>query len=164
MRRIAARRGAVLAALSLTIGCGAEPAGSRALQGVQGITDLVSATQSGLRDPQRSVIADEAAWTSLWSAIHAGTTPEPARPAVSFTDRVVIVAAFGEQPSGGFQIHIDSVRSGTGGRDVFLTTTRPGPTCMTTQALTQPVHAVSAPVASGSTRFLEAEKTEECSG
>lgn len=159
MRQGIARRALFFIALSLTVSCS-----SRALTAVQGVTELVSASHSGLRDARRSVITDEPGWASLWKAIHADVTPEPPRPSVNLAQQVVIVAALGERPTGGFAIHIDSVRSGSAGREVFVTTTKPAPTCMTTQMLTQPVHAVSAPVIAGSTRFVEAERTEECSG
>jgi len=162
MRRDIARRAISLIAVPLAVACGAEPVASRALTAVQGISDLVSASHSGLREARRFVVSDEPGWASLWSAIHSDVTPEPARPGVNLAEQIVIVAALGERPTGGFAIHIDSVRSGSGGREVFVTTSTPGPTCMTTQALTQPVHAVSAPVVAGPTRFVETETRGKC--
>jgi protease stability complex PrcB-like protein len=147
--------------IPLSIACGAEPAGSPALVSGPGITEVFSASLSGLREPRRAVISEESEWISLWQAIHPDANPPP-RPEVNFGEQIVIVAALGERPTGGFAIRIDSVRSSDTGRQVFVTTTKPGTTCMTTQVLTQPVHIVTAPVAGGSTRFVEAETTKDC--
>lgn len=146
----------------LSVAGGAGPAGSPALTAGPGIIELFSASHSGLPKPQRTVIAEESEWAALWQAIHADASPTPPRPDVNLAQRVVIVAALGECSTGGFAIHIDSVRSTNGEREVFVTTTRPGPTCMTTQVLTQPVHVVAAPIVGGSTRFIEAEIAKGC--
>lgn len=164
MRANLASRIFFLVVPTCALACGPEPAGSHALAAVQGTTELVAASHSGLREARRSVITDEPGWTSLWATIYADVTPAPPRPAVDLARQVVIVVALGQRPTGGYAIHIDSVRSGAGGREVFVTTTAPAPTCMTTQEFTQPVHVVAAPLAAGSTRFLESEKTEECAG
>jgi hypothetical protein len=127
-----------------------------------GITELLSASHSGLREPRRAVIAEESEWAALWQAVHADASPTPPRPDVNLAEHVVIVAALGERPTGGFAIRIDSVRSTNGRREVFVTTTKPAHTCMTTQMLTQPVHVVAAPIVGGPTRFIEAETTKSC--
>jgi hypothetical protein len=96
------------------------------------------------------------------STATAKVSPAPAKPAIDLSHQSIIVAALGERASGGFGIHIDSIRSAGEGRDVFVTTTTPGPSCMTTQTLTQPVHIVAAPVSAVSTRCVETETTKNC--
>jgi hypothetical protein len=46
---------------------------------------------------------------------------------------------------------------------VYVSTYRPGPNCITTQALTQPVHIVAAPGMPGSTNFIERDREYDCS-
>lgn len=143
-------------------GCNGGPAASRSAASAPSLHEVYTSSVSGLVEPQRSVLTDDADWTSLWSTVTANESPAPARPAIDLTQQSVIVAALGQRPTGGFSIHIDSIRGAGGGRDVFVTTTRPGPTCATTQAMTQPVHIVTAPATAGPTRFVEAETTKDC--
>jgi hypothetical protein len=143
-------------------GCTADPAASRSSASAPGLHDIYAASSSGLLQAQRTVITGDADWTALWATVTSNENPPPPRPAVDLTQQSIIVAALGERPTGGFAIHIDSIRSAGEGRDVFVTTTRPGSTCATTQALTQPVHIVTAPAGSGATRFVETETTKDC--
>ncbi|HEY8258650.1 MAG TPA: protease complex subunit PrcB family protein [Gemmatimonadales bacterium] len=156
------RRVALSSVLAWVIACGAEPAASPAIVTGPETTDLYAASHSALRAPQRTVVTEAADWSSAWDAINAGVSPAPPRPAVDLTKQAVIIAALGERPTGGFAIRIDSVRAVEGGRAVYVTTTRPGPSCITTQAMTQPVHLVSVPATAGATRFVEAETIKDC--
>jgi hypothetical protein len=54
----------------------------------------------------------------------------------------VLVVALGQRATGGFDIRVDSVAQFQGGTVVYITTTAPGPACITTQAFTQPAEAV----------------------
>lgn len=144
------------------VACGADPAASPAIVSGPGIAELYAASHSGLRASQRTVISDDTEWSSTWDAINADVNPAPPRPAVDLTKQAVIVVALGERHTGGFAIRVDSVRPVEGGRQVFVTTIKPGASCMTTQAMTQPVHVVTVPATAGSIRFADAETTNDC--
>ncbi len=143
-------------------GCNAHPASSGSSASAPGLHELYSGNSSGLLEAQRSVVTSAADWTSLWATVTAHLSPPPPRPSVDLSQESIIVAALGERSTGGFMIHIDSIRAAADGRDVFVTTSRPGRACATTQALTQPVHVVSGPVSTGPTRFVETETTTVC--
>lgn len=151
----------LLALLCLTA-CGGELTALPVLSLGPEVTEVFSTGYSGIGSSQRLVLTNQNQWAALWAAIHATANPVPSRPNVDLDRHELIAVALGTRPSGGYGIHIDSVRASSGGREVFLTTSRPGPRCVTTQALTQPVHIVGVPAAGGSTRFIERDEEIDC--
>jgi hypothetical protein len=117
---------------------------------------------SQMRQPQRLVIRDNAAWTAAWSSLWTTTGSIPAPPQVDFTREMVVLAALGERSSGGFGITIDSAKSTASGVTVFVTPTSPGPRCMTTAALTQPVDIARLPRVDTAVRFQDVAKVQDC--
>lgn len=94
---------------------------------------------SGIGQPERLVIRDNATWQSVWTSIWSGTTPVPAAPNVDFAKEMVIVAALGSRPTGGYGILVDSAMMTSSRLTVWIGTSSPGPRCVTTQAFTSPV-------------------------
>jgi hypothetical protein len=93
---------------------------------------------SGITTPERLVIRDDNAYAKFWASLGDASS----RPSVDFTHDIVIVAAAGQQPTGGHSIAIDRVTRVGAGLAVEVTETAPRQGCMTTQALTQPVDVV----------------------
>lgn len=120
------------------------------------------AAYSGLTESQRSVIEDEASWEDLWTRIHAVMSPAPALPSVDFSEDVVIVAALGSRPSGGYAIRIDTVQQTGAGIEVLVRQVRPGPGCGVTTAITSPVDLVRVPRVAADADFREVELTHDC--
>jgi hypothetical protein len=99
-----------------------------------------SLTHSGIHSARREVIRDAATWQSAWSEIFAGTSPQPALPAVDFSTRMVLLAAEGDQATGGFAIFIDAAFTTLDGSVIAaVTTASPGPGCLNPQQISQPV-------------------------
>lgn len=117
---------------------------------------------SGLEERQRLVVRDARAWNLLWSRIRESLQPAPAVPSVDFSTEMVIVAAMGTRPSGGFAIEIRGVYELDGDVFVEVREVSPGPGCGTTLALTAPVAAVVVPARSGAVRFSESASLREC--
>lgn len=117
---------------------------------------------SGLRAPQRSVVRDEGAWREAWAAIWSNHSPTPPLPAVDFTREMIIVVALGERRSGGYSILIDSAAVSDGGLVIWVHTISPGPRCVTTGALTQPVDAARLPQLPGRAEFRERAEVSDC--
>jgi hypothetical protein len=92
---------------------------------------------TGIAEPRRMVIRDADGFAQLWSELGAGERPD-----VDFTQNVVVVAASGEQPSGGHGIAIDRVSQADGQLTIQVVETTPGPNCVTTGAATRPVDVV----------------------
>ena len=101
-----------------------------------------SLTTSGIHTPSREVIRDAGAWQAAWNAIFANVSPQPALPAVDFSTQMVLLAAQGDQTSGGFGIFIDGAFTTLDGTVIAaVTTASPGPGCIRTPQVTQPVDA-----------------------
>jgi hypothetical protein len=85
------------------------------------------------------------------------------RPAVDFNRDVVIVAAAGQRPTGGHEIAVTRVTQTQGGLTVEVVERAPGPNCMTTASLTQPVDIVIVPVSGvRSWNFVERKEIRGC--
>jgi hypothetical protein len=118
---------------------------------------------SGYRAPQRAVIGDSAAWQAAWSTLWAGSTSAPPLPAVDFAREVIVLAALGERPTGGYQILVDSATAGEAdGAVVHVRTVSPGARCNVFQALTQPVDVARLPRVRGPVTFRDHALVLEC--
>jgi hypothetical protein len=92
---------------------------------------------SGITAPAREVIKDDSSYARFWSSLRAGE-----RPTVDFSRDVVIAVAAGQRMTGGHSIAVERVTRTGVGLAVEVVETVPGPGCVTTQALTQPVDVV----------------------
>jgi hypothetical protein len=94
-------------------------------------------THTGINERRRLVIRNANAWSAFWSELGVGD-----RPAVDFTRDLVVAVAAGQQSSGGYEVAVDRVTQNNGELIIEVVETSPGPNCMTTSALTQPVDVV----------------------
>jgi hypothetical protein len=123
---------------------------------------LAKQLSSGMTSSERLVVRADVDWLPVWARIHGTQQPAPNVVRPDFGSEMALVAALGEKPSGGFDIVIDSVTRHERGAIVYVTETSPGPNCMTTGALTQPVHAVRAPRTDGLIQWHERSITNSC--
>ena len=115
-------------------------------------------TRTGISEARRLVIRDANTWAEFWSELGVG-----GRPAVDFSRDVVVVVAAGQRPSGGHEIAVDRVSQTDGELAVEVVETTPGPNCMTTSSLTQPVDVVVVPaVAPRTWSFVERKEVRGC--
>jgi PrcB C-terminal len=115
-------------------------------------------SHTGIGEARRLVIRDANAWAAFWSELGAGDRPD-----VDFTQNVVIVAAAGQRRSGGHEIAVDRVNQADGQLTIEVLETTPGPNCLTTGAVTQPVDVVVVPVAAPrGWSFLERKEIRGC--
>ena len=126
-----------------------------------GRSDSSLTYSSNLLTAQRTIVRDEAAWRTTWSSIWR-TTPVPDLPPVDFTREMVVVAALGQRPTGGFSIYIDSATAQESGVQIRIRTVSPGPRCGTTQAITEPVDVARVTRRDGSVTFEEVAETTNC--
>jgi hypothetical protein len=162
-------RGALLAGLcAATIDC-REPTATLADLGTRlsvsrpdSTATLIHETWSGFRTASRLVVTDALSWGVVWHRAYATVTPQPPQPVVNFATEAVIVVSLGERFTGGFDIRADSIVTHDGGIAVYLTTVAPGARCVTTQSLTQPVHAVRVPRPHGPAYFDERPIVRDC--
>ena len=97
---------------------------------------------SGFTTAARAVVSDAGTWAATWDRFLGSLEPKPPVPSVDFGADRVLVVAMGLRFTGGFDIGIDSVVGCQAGTTVYLTARSPGPSCFTTQALTQPAQLV----------------------
>jgi hypothetical protein len=115
-------------------------------------------THTGINEKRRLVIRDANAWAAFWSELGTGD-----RPAVDFTRDLVVAVAAGQQSSGGHEIAVETVSQSNGELRIEVVETSPGPNCMTTSALTQPVDVVVVPgVNARGWSFVERQEVRGC--
>ncbi len=115
-------------------------------------------TRTGIGEARRLVIRDANTWAEFWSELGVGD-----RPAVDFTRNVVVAVATGQRPTGGYEVAIDRVTQTDGELTVEVVERTPGPNCMTTASLTQPVDVVVVPVTDArGWSFMERKEIRGC--
>ena len=115
-------------------------------------------TRTGIGESRRLVIRDANAWAQFWSELGVGEQPN-----VDFTRDVVVAVAAGQRSTGGFEIVVDRITQTDGELSVEVVERTPGPNCMTTASLTQPVDVVVVPVADArSWSFMERKEIRAC--
>lgn len=124
--------------------------------------EVHTAQTSGIADRRRLVIRTRNAWESFWSELTGILVPPPDVPAIDFDQRMLVVATMGLRNTGGYSISIAGIFEGDGAIIVRVLESSPGPTCITTQALTAPATAVSLARSDATVEFQEATNTIDC--
>jgi hypothetical protein len=115
-------------------------------------------TRTGVAESRRLVIRDANAWSQFWSELGVGD-----RPAVDFTQNLVIAVASGQHATGGFEIAVQRVSQSNGELTIEVQETSPGPNCITATALSQPVDIVTVPEVGVQTwSFVERKDVRGC--
>jgi hypothetical protein len=117
---------------------------------------------TALRESQRLIVRDQAQWQDVWTAIWRTHTATPPLPAIDFTREMVVVAALGERPSGGFSIFVDSAFESAVGVTIAIRTVSPGSGCGVTAVFTQPVDIARLPLRTASITFDERPPVLAC--
>jgi len=117
---------------------------------------------SQLRQPERLVIRDQVAWVNAWASLWPFGAPIAAPPNVDFDHEMIVLAALGERPTGGYSILVDSAGTNADGVTVWVGTSTPGTHCVTTQAFTQPVDIARLPRIDAPVRFVGTSKVVDC--
>ena len=127
-------------------------------------TDSIAFAQySGIGQAQNFVIKDAGAWSALWQRIYATQTPVPPLPDVDFNTQMVVAAALGSKPTGGYDVLLTEAARDTGGIVIAVRAASPGAHCFVTLALTQPVDIARLVKTGGDVRFEQTRHTVDCS-
>jgi hypothetical protein len=97
-------------------------------------------SHTGIGEARRLVIRDANGWAQFWAELGVGERPE-----LDFNQNLAIAVASGQRPSGGHEIAVQRVTRTGGQLTIHVLETTPGPNCLTTSALTQPVDVVAVP-------------------
>lgn len=123
---------------------------------------VLRAHYTGVTSRQRLVIRDAQAWSEFWEQVHSNVMPQPPVPSIDFARNIVVAAAMGTRPTGGFSIQIDDVYTDEEELYAVVEERSPGGNCILTQALTAPVVAVRVPRVAASVSFVERRETFTC--
>lgn len=127
------------------------------------VGDHAFSTFSGLSDSTRLVVRDSSAWRQLWIALNRPFVPAPPLPPIDFAREMIIVAALGARPTGGYDIVIESAVRDSGGVEVDVRRSTPAAGCPVSAVVTQPVDLVRVPVAPELPNFRERTVITPCS-
>ena len=116
----------------------------------------------GPQEPARSVVRDEQGWLEFWGILTAALVPAPDAPAVDFSQDMVIIAAMGSRPSGGYTISVEGVYTSDGELYVDVLERSPGVGCFSTQVMTAPVTAVLVEAHAEAVTFVTREESGPC--
>jgi hypothetical protein len=160
------RRVLPIAAALIAAACGATSSGPSEDAALP-VTRLSAGPQSftynsGLTESRRTVVRDAAAWRDMWTAIWRSHSPEPALPSIDFAREMVVVAALGARPTGGYSIFIDAASENASGVAIQIRSASPGPGCAVTLAMTNPVDIARLPRRMGPVTFVEKQETVDC--
>jgi hypothetical protein len=93
-------------------------------------------------------------WAAQWRRLHHRRRPEPPLPQVDWATDMVALLVCGTRPTGGHHVAIESVAFDGTSIEVRGVERRPGPDAVTTQALTNPFHAVAFAAHDGAERLM----------
>jgi hypothetical protein len=108
------------------------------------------------------VVQDAEHWSTVWDQIWVNYSPVPAMPEIDFSREMLIVAALGTRPTGGYSIFVDSAYNRTDHLEVVVRTISPGAWCGGTQAFTQPVDIARLPRSSQPVHYRERSEVNQC--
>ena len=117
---------------------------------------------SGIDAPLYGAVRDYRSWHALWDRVAARHRPKPPSPSVDFSKDMVLVAATGTKPSGGYSISIVSVHEAARYLVATAVRTSPGPRCGTTAALTAPADIVRVPASAKPVRWTFVDRVSDC--
>jgi hypothetical protein len=119
--------------------------------------------KSGFVNPARLVVRDAAHWQTVWAQIQQGGSPVPSLPDIDFSREMLVVAALGGRPTGGYSILIEGASEPSHNLTaVAIRSISPGRRCFTTQAVTEPVDIARLPRREGVVRFVERSEITRC--
>ncbi|HET9423950.1 MAG TPA: protease complex subunit PrcB family protein [Gemmatimonadaceae bacterium] len=118
---------------------------------------------SGIPDSLRIVIRDAESWREYWTAIHRPFVPAPALPEVDFTREMVVLAAMGSRPSGGYAVRIDHAMADSARVILRIRSMIPGSGCAVPAVLTQPLDMARIPATTRVIGFVEHVERIDCS-
>lgn len=117
---------------------------------------------SGFSAETTLVIRDASVWTETWHRLHAGVAPEPPVPSIDFGQEMVVLTAMGTRNSGGYAIKLTGADEEDQTVTIRARATSPGPGCMTTSVLTEPVDLGRLPRRDGTVVFDIERRVLDC--
>lgn len=165
LRQLSAVFGAVMMSASLLTSCVPLQQNQQAKGKVIPVTPVATfadAASDAYPGETMVVIRDQAAWQAAWDRITRNRIPPANLPPVDFSSRIVLLAASGTKPTGGYSIAIVQATEDNGAITVEVTPISPGANCVVPQLVTSPVDIGTIPQTSVPITFNITRKTQNC--
>ncbi|HYG49214.1 MAG TPA: protease complex subunit PrcB family protein [Allosphingosinicella sp.] len=117
---------------------------------------------SGLYEERMIVLRSRAEWQGQWRRITARQGEPPPLPPVDFEREMLLMAAMGPKPSGGYRVVIDKVVDQRGELLAFVRFVSPGRRCGAIAAVTSPVDIVRVPASAKNVRWVVEGRAGDC--
>jgi hypothetical protein len=117
---------------------------------------------SGLYQERMIAIRSEPEWQGQWRRLTARQGGPPPLPQVDFASEMLLMAARGPQPSGGYRVVIDKVIEQPGELLAFVRFVSPGRGCGAIAAVTSPVDIVRLPASPKNVRWVVERQAAGC--
>lgn len=115
-----------------------------------------------LREPVNLVVREPEQWTGMWRRITVNQGELPPPPEVDFGREMLLIAAMGTQPSGGYRIRIERVLDNGDALEAHVVRISPGPGCGAIAALTHPVDIVRVGASPRPVHWLVRDEVSDC--
>jgi hypothetical protein len=117
---------------------------------------------SGLYQERLLAIRSHSEWQGQWRRITARQGDPPPLPDVDFPREMLLMAAMGPRPSGGYRAVIDKVIEQPGELLAFVRFVSPGRGCGAIAAVTSPVDIVRLPASNKTVRWVVERTAADC--
>lgn len=119
---------------------------------------LARGSSSGVREPMRSVLRDEAAWRAFWANHTSNADPAAPLPRVDFSKEAVFAAVAGDRGNTCWALRVEGVEVREDEVVVTVATYAPPQGAVCGQMVTQPHHVVTYPRTDAPLRVVEASR------
>lgn len=123
-------------------------------------TVLSEGTNAEVTDRKNYRIKNRDEFASVWAYAY-GDTGEPL-PSVDFTQNHILAIFSGERPSAGYGVTVNAVIDTDTAREIMITHTEPGSSCITAQVITSPFQFILVPKTDLPIARTDFTVTQEC--
>lgn len=124
--------------------------------------EITQGDNGGFMSKKNSIINTPEEFDEVWNEAFSNFMNKPPLPKINFETKLVLLIAMGEKTNGGYSIQVASVTENENDVTVIIQETIPGPTCMTTSAMTYPFQLIEIPATSKKIIFNTIEKIYSC--
>ena len=117
---------------------------------------------SGLTEPTRLVVRNDAQWRDVWSKLVGHVTSAPEAPPIDFTKEMVVVASLGAKPTAGNMIRIARAGRMSGVTYIEIVSTSPSARCKMPPRPSAPADVVVTPKLDEPVTFVETYVVSAC--
>lgn len=123
---------------------------------------ILSGTFCAIDSKREAVINNKEEYDRLMQEVYANLDQVPKTPVVNFEKNTLVAVFSGAKNSGGYMVNIDSVIEGSKNLTVYVTETKPGKSCVVTDAITKPFVIMKIPKTDKKAVYKYSEIVNEC--